>query len=136
MKQTNAQKQYAKDAKATVKLLAPRIEAGIKYLDKRKKGWLSGINEQKLSLANNKICILGQVFGDYWSQVRSSSDSRASGGRRALTEKESIKYGFYLESSKFGLVSGYDLLSHMWHCRLVALKIERGIELSYISIFN
>ena len=42
-----------------------RVEAGVAYLNVVRPRWLKKIDVDKLHMADGKVCILGEVFGDY-----------------------------------------------------------------------
>lgn len=44
-----------------------RVAAGAAYLDEHKPGWIDEIELAALDLANTCLCVLGQVYGNYWT---------------------------------------------------------------------
>ena len=45
--------------------LKKRIQAGIAFLNVKSPNWLKKIDLEKLDLNEPKLCILGEVYGDY-----------------------------------------------------------------------
>lgn len=46
-----------------------KVNAGIALLNSRKPGWQSKINLDTLDLASCSVCVLGQIFGDYYDGI-------------------------------------------------------------------
>lgn len=44
-----------------------RVAAGAAWLDKHRPGWADAINLDQLDLADCTVCVLGQVYGDFWN---------------------------------------------------------------------
>lgn len=51
--------------KISVSVLEKRVTEGIKWLDAVKPRWKKKIDLKKLDISGMKVCILGQVFGDF-----------------------------------------------------------------------
>jgi hypothetical protein len=53
-----------------------RVAKGLEWLDVNKPGWLDRINLTTFDLTDPCLCVLGQVFGDYWGSplVREPDD--------------------------------------------------------------
>lgn len=63
--------------------------------------WVEDVNLDWLSMFSEYRCILGQLFGDYWS------------GKSAIGIKneEGLDYGF---DNMFGEDEGWDVLNELW----------------------
>lgn len=133
--------------KVIVAEYSKRVNKGVAFLDKKmgRRKWLQKIDEQKLRLNSADMCMLGQAYGDFWidfveSDTGDRSEGEVAGG---LTTVEAAERGFYLddnlkkEDESYGETwhgfDGYDILTHLWHCRIVGLKVEAGIELAGTS---
>lgn len=46
--------------------IAERVEAGARWLDANRPGWVQRINLDTLDITDPCGCIIGQVYGDYW----------------------------------------------------------------------
>lgn len=117
--------------KKIVAEFSERIDKGVRFLDRRlgRKVWLQRIDEQKLNLQKSNICMLGQAYGDFWNSL----------GVLKITEEKSCAMGFLLDDDIDGFpqsphgFDGYDILTHLWHCRVVGLKINAGMALAEIG---
>lgn len=45
--------------------IAARVEAGARLMDSRQPGWENGIDVDRLDLASNYKCVLGQTYGSF-----------------------------------------------------------------------
>ncbi len=100
-----------------IKLYNKRIDAGIKWLNKFAKGWIAKIDLKNLDLNDRNACVLGFVFEDFWNQVYSDSDPYCKNEKMSF--EKSISLGFAAEEK-----DGYDLLTHLWFCKIVNLKYK------------
>ncbi len=109
------------------KEMAKAVNAGSKYLDTKfgRKDWLKKVNENVLKLSDANICITGQIFGDYFEWV---SDEK-------MSHRKAVGLGFYLNKSKRELslstgkeIGGYELLTHLWYCKIASLRAIRGVK--------
>lgn len=118
-----------------------RIDAGVEFLDSTlgRRNWLSKLNESQLDLESGHVCVLGQAYGNFWKSVIRPDGESAHVPQAGLTEEEAAEYGFYLDDDIPGYeqephgLGGYDILTHLWHCRIVALKVEEGMALAEIE---
>lgn len=69
------------------------IEKGVKKLDKKIPGWDERIDIDLLDLGSDYDCVLGQLYGSYYSGRRELEDMGVKVG-----EKRMVKMGFFRES--------------------------------------
>ena len=53
-----------------IELFTQRAVKGMEYLDEHCPGWIDKIDLGILSMANMRTCIIGQLFGEYWTYVK------------------------------------------------------------------
>lgn len=53
--------------------IAQRVRNGAEWLDENRPGWVNEIDLGRLELTSPCLCILGQLWGNYWSAVREMS---------------------------------------------------------------
>ena len=98
------------------------IVKGVAALDKKfgKKKWLKEIDEEILNLGDVRACVCGQVFGTYGA---------ARFGRKIDMSKEfAIAHGFEKNYEGFANNNNdYDLLTRLWHMKIVELKLIRNL---------
>lgn len=59
-----------------------RVAAGAAWLDEHKAGWERGISLERLDLMDPCLCVLGQVYQNYWIAVtRFFEDDTTSAAR-------------------------------------------------------
>ena len=46
-----------------------RVAKGVAWLDRHKRGWAHSIDLKTLALESSRYCVLGQVFGDFWTAL-------------------------------------------------------------------
>lgn len=117
----------AKNKKLTVKELVKRVEKGIKWLNKHKKGWYKDIDLNILDLSQEDVCVVGQLYESFWkgkiSTLRyiSYDFKTLSNG---MTTKEGEKCGFFLEDAyaRVDGQTGYDTLTRIWWLEIVELR--------------
>ena len=85
-----------------------RIEAGVAYLNVVRPKWLKKINLDELNMSNGKVCILGEVFGNYY---KSSNELYLKGSVECL--------GFFCENEK-----EYPTLTRAWKKKIKELRGE------------
>lgn len=85
-----------------------RINAGVKFLDGKlgRKKWLKDIDIQKLNLASDKTCIIGETMGGFTAGIDSLG----------ISYDESKELGFYLSPG-----DRYPMLTAMWQATLYKL---------------
>ncbi len=90
------------------------IEKGIKYLDKKfgRKVWVKKIDLKKLDLSAPGVCVIGQSFKDYFSEVSGSRDD-------SVSSTYNSKYGFDVLPDQ---TADYDLLTYLWFNKIAILK--------------
>lgn len=125
LKKKTVKKKKINHLKVIVNDLTKKINLGVKYLDNKlgRKVWLQKVDETRLDLSNSHTCVIGQAFGDFWKDMGDDNPEKA------------IDCGFNVKDSDSDEYHGYavmDILTHLWHCRIVGLKIEEGIELATI----
>lgn len=47
-------------------LVRQRVAAGVAWLDTHAPGWTDKIDLTQLDLTHCHLCVMGQVYGDYW----------------------------------------------------------------------
>lgn len=114
--------------RAIVRSLNSRITAGVAYLDRTqgRNKWMSKIDERKLDLEDQKTCVLGQVFEDFWKKINANDPDRSYGTvqrKRGLSIKMASSLGFYLYNEEQDTI-GYDILTRLWFIRVSLLRIE------------
>lgn len=99
--------------KNAVSELNKRITVGVKFLDKRfgRKTWFKKVDVSSLNLSSGDTCVCGQLFDEGWRFVNKNGTE--------MTDTESISRGFSLGEEKERVY--YDLLTHLWYCRLISL---------------
>lgn len=85
--------------------VADRVNEGIIELDTHVPDWRSKVNSGILLMDSHKDCILGQIYGSYFSGVKALD----------LTDETVIVYGFETEDYS---EEGYEELSKEWQRRL------------------
>lgn len=110
-----------RNLKKLVKLYSLRIEAGVRYLDRKfgRSKWLRRIDESALELDNAHMCITGQLFGHFWQWAHEGNNEQKAEG-----------LGFYIEDVKDG---EYELLTRLWFLKITELKIAAGIPLKFVD---
>lgn len=69
--------------------IAERVEAGAKWLDANRPGWVDRINLNTLDLGYCTQCVLGQLDGDYCHTIeRDFGDKTAEGVRNGFALAE------------------------------------------------
>jgi hypothetical protein len=56
-----------------------RAKIGATYLDLVRPGWAGEINLDTLSLSSCEVCVLGQLYGNYWRGAEHLFAMRATG---------------------------------------------------------
>ena len=95
-----------------IKSIEKRVNAGVRWLDKNRKGWLGRINLRKLDLGNRDTCIIGELDGDY---------SDTFSGEK---EEKAIKLGFNTENDK-----EFSVLTQVWFKKIIDLRLKKGIKI-------
>ena len=137
-----AKAKYPKKAKELIALLNLRVDAGVRYLDKKmgRDAWLDKIDERQLDLGDSHACVCGQLFESFWSHVYDEAGKQRSTTTAAeeeiLVAKHAVKYGFYLEDELYNIVGGYDMLTRLWFIRVSMLRMERGMDVKTPPPFN
>lgn len=54
--------------------LSENVETAGKLLDVIRPGWYERVNVETLNMAHPFLCVLGQVFGDYWHAIDKYAD--------------------------------------------------------------
>lgn len=120
--------------KKLMAIFIPRIDAGVKYLDKHmgREKWLAKINENRLMLENANTCVCGQIFGDFWTHVFKGMDRdmMSQDEQNKVLGEKAVPYGFYVEGAlqdKYMYV--YDVLTHLWAFKIATLRHKAGMPL-------
>lgn len=113
--------------KELVKIFTPRIERGVRWLNKNVgKDWTKKINVTQLNLNSGMSCVIGQAFGSFWMQVaRNYSDK----GDKIMNLREAKDRGFFIEAKvELGYPFSWDLLTYMWAQKIVEVKFKNGFN--------
>lgn len=43
-----------------------RVASGVEWLDENRPDWVDQINLDKFDIGDGCLCVLGQLYGDYW----------------------------------------------------------------------
>jgi hypothetical protein len=93
-----------------------RVDAGIRWLNKNKPGWVASIDTRTLNLESAGVCVLGQLFNGFWQDVQDVSDTTTG---RLLSRPKAVKLGFAEDEAE---KEDYDLLTFIWAHKIRALK--------------
>jgi hypothetical protein len=107
-------------SQALINRYEKRVNAGVKWLNKKKPHWLDDIKLDTLNLADAKVCVIGQIFDDFFSKVASPQETK---GRYALSFDESASLGFS-EGDEGSDKRNYDLLTFVWQQKIKQLKAK------------
>jgi len=86
-----------------------RVEAGVAFLNVVKPNWLKKIDVEKLDLIDKKVCMLGELYGNY-------DDGLSQLGLKNGTSATNL--GFY------GSERGYKVLTEVWKRKIIELRGE------------
>lgn len=103
-----------------ISILQRRVKKGIKYLNEVKPGWHKKINLDILSLSNERVCICGQIFENFFNVILASDNSfgRATPRKKiSMTMKQAVSKGFVLD----GDGGSYDTLTRIWYIEISKL---------------
>lgn len=75
------------------------------------------MSDESLNLYGTKVCILGQVFDDFWKNVAYYDEPK---GKKLLSYAQSAKLGFAEEEG----AANYDLLTFVWQQKIKQLKAK------------
>ncbi len=78
------------------------VTAGAAWLDKVKPGWNELINENNLDMGHCELCIIGQLFDDYWKAKASLFPNTNEENKTQWAIRHGF-YGMYEESGWVGL---------------------------------
>ena len=92
-----------------------RVDAGIKWFNKNKLGWVKKIVLSKLDLQDSEVCVLGQLFKDFWDKVY---DEEFEKGK--LSDEQAVRLGF---NEAYGS-DDFDLLTLLWTLKIKQLKAK------------
>lgn len=84
-----------------------RVEQGAKLLDKINPGWPEKVNLDRLAMRDCTRCIIGQVYGRYYSTL---FDLRSDGDIVGYDSD----YGFTLKDSQLTSDSGSERRERLW----------------------
>lgn len=87
--------------------LATYVIRGANLLDKHSPGWYDNINVDRLHLADECLCILGQIYGNFFT----------GHNILALTGPQIIAHGFDLAGSQAN-TQDYQTLEAAWRRRI------------------
>lgn len=83
-----------------------RVDKGIAWLDKNKPGWVDIIDLKMLDVGHKRVCITGQLFGDYFSKFLDKG---------IMTPDQAIKHGF---NESLLVARNFDLLTAVWYYKI------------------
>lgn len=112
-----------------VNLFAKRIDAGVKFLDKKlgRKSWVKKVSDlENFDMVSNHRCVLAQVFRNKQNMQGIADfvygDSVFSGGGKlGLTIDQVVNYGFCATGANGDAIL-MKLLNSMWYVKLYQLK--------------
>ena len=95
--------------------LQKRIDAGVRWLNKKKPSWLKKIDLGMLDMKATPVCICGQLFRNFWNVVLEEDEMKKKGEKK-MTYKESVARGFG------GTNSELDILTRLWKAKIMLLR--------------
>lgn len=93
-----------------------RVWAGIDVLDKIDPDWRVKVDRDQLNLHNPSYCVLGHVFGDYWSGGQIILEE-VNGRKVPMNQDAMAELAFDLEREEredLRAKEGYDELTSLW----------------------
>lgn len=123
-----------KNIKQLMAVFNPRIDKGVRYLDKKlgRLVWLEKIDETKLDVSRSTVCVCGQLFDDFWDHIMAEAGHPGM-ERSELTDEEtqkilkkhSIPFGFSIEDSiEAEFDYAWDVLTRLWFIKISILRLE------------
>lgn len=90
-------------------MIMNRVDRGARYLDAGLNGWHKHINLRELRMESEWGCILGQLFGSYWSAL----------DELLMSAEQSAEHGFHLLYQDWGRPTkegyeGFIVLKRCW----------------------
>ena len=107
-----------------VRLETVRAKIGATYLDVVRPGWAAEINLDILDLSNCEVCVLGQLYGNFWPAAENLFAMRATGVRRRIDQgchAAAIETGFNVPDD----VEDYVPLTAAWKAE-IRRRLKRG----------
>ena len=90
---------------------ADLVAAGAAWLDTNRPGWVADIDLDLLDMADDRNCILGQLYGNFFKSPLSPPDALS----------DAADYGFYVEGS-YNLDATYNALEDAWRALITARR--------------
>lgn len=112
-------KTMIKISQATINRYEKRVNAGVRWLNRNRKGWLGAIKSEILNLESVKSCVLGQLFENFWVRVSDPDEGNETG---KLPFEKSVSLGF--AEPKEAARQNYDLLTFTWQQKIKQLKAK------------
>ena len=88
----------------TTKTIAACVDNGATLLDEKRPGWFREIAMDRLAMSNCTDCVLGQVYGSYWSGCNALG---------LMPFRDS--YGFFTKTEKYEY---WNLLADLWRAEI------------------
>lgn len=90
------------------------VQAGIEVLDAKVPGWECQLDPDTLDLASCQLCVLGQIYGDYFV------------GKRALELLDGDAHGFTVKDAT-GIDREYGFLTRTW-LKVLRKRLQNKID--------
>ena len=115
-------------------ILKARVSKGVKLLDKECPKWYKKVNLKKLDMHTGDGCVLGQVFGNYITGMKSlkinvpdvSDDNTAD----ASDIKAGIPYGFWIDFMRHSDTYFHKAMTHLTAYWVSAIKRRKAKKLA------